>query len=128
MTIFDIRELDAFVNHLDGVPPAFMKEARKSAFFAGMQIKRQLRNEMGRSSYFKGVTPSIDFEDIQSLTEFGIVAGPRKGGMFPGDLANIAYFGGSRGGGGTVPDPKGALEEEAPKFMAALLDIAGRLM
>ena len=40
-----------------------------------------------------------------------LVAGPTKGS--PGSLANIAYFGTSRGGG-TVPDPRGALDAETP--------------
>ena len=52
--------------------------------------------------------------------------GPRKGK--PGSIANIAYFGGANGGGGTVPDPRGALEAEAPRFEKALTDLVGEIL
>jgi hypothetical protein len=43
-----------------------------------------------------------------------------------GNLANIAYFGTWKGGG-TVPDPVGALEAEAPNFEKALGDLVEEL-
>ena len=48
--------------------------------------------------------------------------GPETGGA--GSLAGFAYFGGVNGGGGTVPDPQGALDAEAPnveKHLGALV-------
>jgi hypothetical protein len=82
-----------------------------------VQIKTQLVEEMKASTHFKGVAPGISFdEDADGL---GGEVGPTKGR--PGSLANIAYFGTSRGGG-TVPDPQGALDAEAPRFEKALLD------
>ena len=42
--------------------------------------------------------------------------------------ANIAYFGGARGGGGTVADPKTALDAEIPNFEAQLADILGGIL
>ena len=58
------------------------------------------------------------------MTTSGVSAeiGPKKGS--PGSLANIAYFGASRGGGGQVPDPEGALLAELPvleKYLAEIL-------
>ena len=42
-----------------------------------------------------------------------------------GDLAHIAYFGGSPAGGGTVRDPQAVLDEEAPRLEKALIDLLG---
>lgn len=121
----DTSELDAFAVHLGRASRRLVPEARLSMRRAGVNIKRQLREEMGASTHFKPVERAISFDEVQSFTSFGVEVGPEKGS--PGSLANIAYFGGSRGGG-TVPDPIGALRAEAPRFMEALSEIAGRLV
>lgn len=126
MSVFvDTSELDAFAVYLGRASGQLVPEARRSMRRAGVNIKRQLREEMGASAHFKPVARSISFDEVQSFTSFGVEVGPEKGS--PGSLANIAYFGGSRGGG-TVPDPMGALQTEAPRFIAALSEIAGRLV
>ena len=53
--------------------------------------------------------------------------GARGDGVGPrvGDLAHIAYFGGRRGGGGSVRDPEYWLESEAPtleKYIGKILE------
>lgn len=83
-------------------------------------IQRQLRAEMGQSRHFGQVSRAISF-DVDGLA---VEVGPTKGS--PGSLANIAYFGTSRGGG-TVPDPEGALLEEYPKFERFIREILGEL-
>ena len=96
-------------------------------------IKRQHRREMSSSKWFKGVTRSIDYSMTYGTGSraaggagaIEAVIGPRTGA--PGSLANIAYFGGARGGG-TVPDPKGALDAEAPRFEKALADVVEDLL
>lgn len=98
-------------------------EVEKSIFKGSMNIKRQLQQEMGRSTHFGGLARSITF-DIESngdsiLSEIG----PESGRGNPGALANIAYFGASRGGGGRVPDPEGALDAELPALEKFLADI-----
>ena len=52
------------------------------------------------------------------------VIGPEKGA--PGSLANVAYFGTSRGGG-TVADPEDALQEEADAFVEHFAAMAEEL-
>lgn len=52
--------------------------------------------------------------------------GPVKGGA--GSLANIAYFGGTHGGGGTVRDPQLAANEVADGFVASLTNALGGLV
>lgn len=89
-------------------------------------IKRQQQEEMRASKHFSAVAGAISY-DLRAGGGFGggfveSEIGPVKGA--PGSLANIAYFGGSRGGG-TVPDPSVALEAEEPKFNRALEDLIG---
>lgn len=89
------------------------------------QIKAQQREEMESSTHFAQLGRSITYDmDSDGL---GAAIGPETGSGEPGNLANIAYFGGAHGGG-TVPDPVGALEAEQPKFEKALGDLLGRLL
>lgn len=105
------------------------REIRASVFRGAMQIKAQLRAEMGASESFRGVVNSIDFDITGNAAYSEAQIGPKSGpGGVPGDLAHIAYWGGSRGGGGTVPDPQGALDAEAPKFEKAVTDILEGLL
>ena len=85
-------------------------------------IKNQLVEEMRSSRHFRGVAPGISYD----LVDDGYTAeiGPTRGK--PGSLANIAYFGTSRGGG-TVRNPEYALAEEIPGFQQSLADLAAEL-
>ena len=91
-------------------------------------IKRQLRAEMSQSRSFKQITPLITYDIIGGsafgTSWVGAEIGPeaRDAGL----LENIAYFGTSRGGG-TVPDPQGALEAEVPKFIKHLTRVMKNL-
>jgi hypothetical protein len=113
----DTSELRAFAADLTSASFRSVLALRPVVKKGAVQIKDQLRREMSASTHFKGAAPGISFD----ITDGGLTAevGPTKGG--PGSLANIAYFGTSRGGG-TVPDPRGALEAEVPKFEQAILD------
>lgn len=95
---------------------------------AGSNMKRDLRAEMSASQHFSVITPAITY-DVTGGTAFGggfveVEVGPVKGS--PGSLANIAYFGTSRGGG-TVADPAGALEREIDNAERYLTDVIGEL-
>lgn len=90
-----------------------------------VNIKGQLRSEMQSSTHFRGAARGITYDmKYDGFGGAGVIRadiGPEKGK--PGSLANIAYFGTSRGGG-TVPDPICALHEEIPRFAKALADVA----
>jgi len=122
---FDSSELRAFATDLGNAPMKVAVEARAVIEKGALNIKRQLTSEMGASSSFKGVASSMSYDMVLSADGIEAQIGPDKdkGG---GALANIAYFGGSRGGG-TVPDPQGALDAEVPsveKFIGDLLEKA----
>lgn len=84
-----------------------------------LNIKRQMVAEMSASQHFRGAARGISYDLKTSGRAVEALIGPRSGRGQPGALANIAYFGTSRGGG-TVPDPRGAMNAEEPRLMDAL--------
>ena len=80
-----------------------------------VNIKKQLREEMGASGHFGQAAASITYDLTGGADDIVAEIGPTKTGAGP--LANIAYFGTSRGGG-TVPDPMGALQAEGVRTVA----------
>ena len=119
----DASELREFSTELGKVPTKVVTGVRPAVVKAGVNMKNQLREEMDRSKHFKA-SRSIDFD--VSDGGLAVAVGPSKGK--PGSIANIAYFGGVNGGGGTVPDPRGALDAEAPRFEKALTDLVGEIL
>ena len=120
---FDASELRDFSSELGRVPAKVVIGVRPAVVKAGVNMKNQLREEMDKSKHFKA-SRSINFD--VSDGGLAVAVGPSKGK--PGSIANIAYFGGVNGGGGTVPDPRGALDAEAPRFEKALTDLVGEIL
>lgn len=120
---FDMSEVRELMADWTRVPDMMAREGRPVVAKGASNIKDQLREEMGRSRHFKAAK-SISY-DLDN-DGYGAEIGPTKTGAGP--IANIAYFGGSNGGGGTVPDPLGALEAEAPRFADALSKLAAELL
>jgi len=121
---FDDSELRTLAADLiaagDAIDGKILPVIKKGA----LNIKNQMRDEMSKSSAFKGAARDISF-DVHGGDFFGVGVieaeiGPKSGPGNRGALANIAYFGGSNGGGGTVADPKGALDAEMPNFTRAV--------
>lgn len=120
----DLSDLSDLADDWAGVD--VMAEVRPAVTKGAVNVKKQLRDEMKQSSSFGKIAGKISFEQKVGKNSVEAVIGPRADGV--GKLENIAYFGGSRGGGGSVPDPSGALEAEAPKFEEAIMDaVAGVL-
>lgn len=113
----DTHELTELASDLGRAakPAEVVAVVRKGA----TNIKDDLRRE-AETKHFQ-FARAISFDMVGA---FAAEIGPERGS--PGSIANIAYFGGRNGGGGTVPDPSGALMREAPKFEEALLDLAVR--
>ena len=135
----DTSEVRELIADWTRVPDMMAREGRPAIERGARNIRDQLRDEMRSSTHFKGAAKSISY-DLDD-DGYGAEIGPKKGG--PGAIAVIAYFGGSAwsgrrrpgrgwqqgpGGGGTVPDPLGALEAEAPRFEKALADKAAELL
>ncbi len=117
----DTSELDRLAAELGQAPAKVAKGIAPVVRKGSLNIKNQLTEEMRGSRSFKGAA-DMSFETKASGDGFEAEIGPRSDPGRAGNLANIAYFGGATGGG-TVPDPRGALDDEAPRFVKALEDI-----
>lgn len=125
----EIAGLRELVASIEGAVNATDSEVEAVVGKGASNIKKQLVREMKESRSFGQIAHTISY-DVHSVTAFGGGAieaeiGPESDG--PGALANIAYFGTSRGGG-TVPDPSGALAVELPKVESALLKFVGGVL
>lgn len=126
MTIsFDMGEVQAFTKAIEGKVAATPKQVEAVTHRGASNIKRTLRKEMFASKHFKGAGSAIGY-DLRSGGAFGggfveAEIGPERGA--PGSIANVAYFGTSRGGG-TVADPQEALDAEVPNFEKYIGDLA----
>lgn len=121
---WDASELEQFAADLDKTAAQVAVGIRGIMAKAGVNIKKQMRQEMSESEHFKGAAHRISYDITTPADDTMLVeVGPSSGPGDPGSLGNIAYFGTSRGGG-TVPDPMGALEAEAK----AAEDYLGKLL
>ena len=135
----DMSEVAELAYDLRELPTKVQREVPKVVDKGAHNIKEQLRSEMASSTHFKGAAGSISYD----IHDGGYVAeiGPDK--ARGGSIANIAYFGGGPwsgrkrpgrgwqsgpGGGGTVADPRGALEAEAPNVERELGDLVARIL
>lgn len=77
-----------------------------------VEIKKSLQTEARKSKHFGQVAKSISYETIRRRDTTEIEIGPDKERAYaggrpgrpnkPGPIANIAYFGGANGGGGSL--------------------------
>lgn len=114
-------DLKAAADDLVGaIKPAIAKGA--------LNVKNAMRDDMAASAHFRQVARTITYDARAGQTWAEAEVGPVTAGQTVGDLAHIAYFGGARGGGGTVRDPQDAADDEAPRLEAAITAIIGDLL
>ncbi|MFW7414756.1 hypothetical protein [Demequina sp. SO4-18] len=118
----DVSQVRAFSSDLAKAGAVAAPLVRAVVMKGAVNVKAAMREDMQDSLHFRSIARSIDFDVAAERDGFSAEIGPRHGEGEPGNLANIAYFGTSRGGG-TVRDPQEALDEEAPKFEKALGDV-----
>lgn len=137
----DDSELRQLVHHIDGAPRRAMKAAEASAK-RGMQ---NMKNDMvkdAQSSNFRQIAPTISYDERHTRRGIEYELGPDKDERVspsrarrfrwgnpnrsgkPGALANIAYFGGANGGGGSL-DFDEPIEKELPKLEKHLREALG---
>lgn len=120
----DASELRKLAHDFGLVTPKVAKKVKPIMVKTGMATKKRLRSDLSSSRSFKSVAASVDYEvtevgfggDGMSRVEVGV---NMDRGATPG-LNHIAYFGDSRGGGGTVPDPIVAMRQEEPILLGFL--------
>lgn len=122
----DTSELRALAADLGRAPDKVQQGIRPVLAKGALNIKTEMQMDLASSTHFRGITFSVSYDTKVDAGGVEAEIGPDKG-RAGGALANIAYFGTSRGGG-TVPDPQVALAAEAPRFEQALADLLGDLL
>lgn len=123
---FDAKELRTLAADLTRAGAKVLPEVEKVVFKGAMNVKAGMIAEAKSSRSFKGIAPSIDFDLTASANGVEAEIGPRHGPGEAGNLANIAYFGTSRGGG-TVDFEK-PMNDERPKFEKAIAEVIARVL
>lgn len=115
----ELSEVRAFARELEDAPLKVVREIIPVVRKGAVNIKSDMQADLRGSSNagFRHVASTVSYDVLDG--GFGVEVGPSKPA---GALANVAYFGTSRGGG-TVADPVGALQAEIPRFEKAIDDI-----
>ena len=116
----DFAELAA---DLASAPGRVEREVKQVVSKGSLNVKNQLVREASGSSHFKGVARSIGYDLTVTAAYVEGEIGPQKERNAAAGLLG-AYWGWSKGGGGSLPDPLGALEAEKPNVTNALERLA----
>ena len=120
---FEVSVDDAGLSaSLGRIPARLVADVYAVVTKGALNIKEAMREDAEASTHFRKVAQAISFDQVG----LSATIGPEK--RRAGNLANIAYFGGAHGGGGTVRDPQRAADEEAPRFEKALLRVIDGLL
>lgn len=128
MSSFQVDGMREFISALEAEVALIAPQVRKVTVDSSVRVKNSMRRQLRKRPHFKSVAQDVDFDVIEKddsvETEIGPVIGRGKG--HAGGLAHIAYLGAPNGGGGTVRDPQLDLDEEEPRFLTALEELAGK--
>ena len=121
----DAHEVRELAVDFTRVPGELARHAIPVLSKGALNIKNQMREsfEASGNAGFRHVGRTVSYDLTTEGNEYSAEIGPTKP---EGALANVAIFGTPRGGG-TVADPREALEAEAPRFEKALADLAEEL-
>ena len=120
----DAGELRSLAHDFGLVAPKVAAKVKPIMAKTGVQMKKRLQADLRRSPHFKQIAASVDYEvktfgfGGDGVIQMEVGVNPDRGSA-PG-LNHIAYFGDSRGGGGTVNDPIVAMRLEEPVFLGFL--------
>lgn len=103
-----------------GIPKVLSKGA--------LNVKNDWRDALRASTSFKGIAHSVSYDTRTGQGWSEAEIGPDNSRYPAGNLANIAHFGNSDGGGGTVADPQTFLDAEEPRLTKALEDLIDKAL
>lgn len=118
----DVSEVREYAKELTDIPGELSRHAVPALKKGAQNIKTTMQADLRQSGNkgFRHVASTVNYDEVAvSGAGYEVEIGPDKPS---GALANIAYFG-SWKGGGTVRDPREALEEEIPAFEKAVDDL-----
>lgn len=117
----DTSDLDGLMRDFGAIPAAMVPKIRGVVAKSAVNTKKLMIADVKKSRHFKGKkAPGLDASIDYDLTITGDVIeaeiGPNRSKLKAAAIANIAYYGSSKPGGGTVRNPEDAMLEEAPNF------------
>ena len=101
------------------IPPAARAIVTKGA----LNVKNRMVADARDSRHFKQIAPTISYSMTGNAYYSNAEIGPDRDRADAARIANIAYFGGRNGGGGTL-DIEAGLNEEAPNLVEHLSRLA----
>lgn len=119
-------ELYRFASDVAKAAEASVREVDPIVRTEAHELKDRMNSDLAGSRHFHGAAGSVTYDSRYSFGAVGYEVGPDKGRR-GGAIANIAYFGGSNGGGDTVDldgafkDASDGLEKNLGKFLGDLL-------
>lgn len=116
----DVSQLRSFARDLERAPVKVVREVPKVVKRGANNIKRTMQADFRESRSFGHIARTVSYDVTVDAGGVEAEVGPDKSRGGGASLAHIAYWGGARGGGGTVEDPLGALAIEVPEFENAL--------
>ena len=119
-----MSDLTQLAADLASAPDRVMREVKQVVSKGALNVKQQLVSEAQGSRSFRSLGRSIGYDLNTTADSVEGEIGPDKSRNSSAGLL-MAYYGQSRGGGGTLPDPLLALQAEEPGFVAALDNVAG---
>lgn len=119
----DLRQLAVDLGKVD---KKMQREVNAVVKKAAVNVKNTMREDFQRSRHFAPIGSSINFDIVEDAEGIEAQIGPDKQ-YRAGRLANIAYFGSSRGGGGTV-DVENGLRKEEPNFYQYMRQVVGDVL
>lgn len=120
----DASELNQLAADFTNVSAHVIPKVKGVVSKGALNVKNQLVAEAGQSPHFKQLARAIGYELTADDDGIEAAIGPEKERNAAGGLLG-AYWGWSRGGGGTLPDPAVALADEEPKFVENIAKVAG---
>lgn len=127
----DASEVERFAVDLGRVSGRVLPEVDAIMKHGAGNIKDELVTDAEHSKHFRRIAPSISYDSDYRVGQVAYVIGPDKdrGGRSGGaaHLANIAYFGGANGGGGTLSLDE-PLRHEEPQVLKRLDDFLAGLL
>lgn len=119
----DMGQVRRLITDLGAVPRQVVPEVRKVAERGALNVKNRMVADAQGSRHFKQIARTISYDEKSSADQVAFEIGPDRERDDAARIANIAYFGGRNGGGGTL-DIEAGLNEEGPRLAEHLSRLA----
>lgn len=126
----DVSEVRMLAAELDRIASDALPLVDAVVEHAAANVRDEMRRDAQGSAYFGDMAPAITYDSHYGIGQVGYEVGPDRSRGHAGRtarLANIAYFGGAHGGGGTL-SLDAPLDHEEPRMMRALDDALRRVL